>query len=162
MTEDDKYRVIAALEDTDKPAREIADDLDVSYGAVLKLKREYDTAKVNNTIDQLIDVDRLLLVKAGQQIDKLPNVDKAVTNLTQGLDGLDRLSNELQKTAIALNQKVNSLMLSVTDLAELELASNILCALQTAFLNKQQTQVNIQNNMGTPQYSQFLGDVPNA
>lgn len=159
MTDNEKYKVIALLQNQVIP-KDIADETGVSYGAVLKLKREYEQAVMNNTLDQLINTDKLLLAKVGEEISSVVEADEAVTKLTKGLDGLERLSEDLQKTALNINTRVNSLILSIDHLSELEIAADILCKLQTSFLNKNLTQVNVQNNYGgdTPKYTQFLSD----
>lgn len=161
MTENDKYKVISLLQNNVTP-RDIVEQVDVSYSMVLRLKREYENAKLNNTLDQLIDTDKLLLAKIDDELSSVANMKGSVAALTKGLDGLERLSDELQKTALNINTRVNSLILSIETMSELEIAADILCKMQTAFLNKNMTQVNVQNNFGndTPKYSQFLGDKP--
>jgi len=157
MTENEKYEVIARFQ-TAMSAQEIATELDLSYGGVLKLRREYNEAVTNNTVSSLVDTERVLLTKVGEEL----GLPEAAESLTAGIAGLDHLSDSLQRTAMALNIRVNSLMLSVTTLSELEHAAEILCKLQTAFVNKNLTQVNVQNNFAgdTPKYTQFLGDKP--
>ena len=163
MTDDDKYKVISLLQNG-IDAKEIADAMgaSVSYGAILKLKREYRDAKVNNTVDKLINADKLLLAKVGEELSDVVDVSKAVTDLTKGVDGLERLGTSLQKTALKLSDQVAFIMLNTEHLPELKIAAEILCDLQTAFLNKNTTQVNVQNNFGaegnTPRYAQYLND----
>jgi hypothetical protein len=163
MDNNQKYKVISMLQNEHTP-KEIADDLDVSYGAVLKLRREYETAKINGTIDTLLDTNKLVLTEVAEQLSDLPTTEDAVIELTKGLNGLERLSEEFQATALTINTRTRSLLLSIEHISELEVATDILCKLQNAFLNKNSTQVNIQNNLGgdsaTPKYSQFLGDKP--
>ena len=163
MDDSAKYKVISLIQ-REVDAKEIADDVGVSYSGVLKLRREYQEAKVNGTIDSLLDTSRVLLEEVGQQLSDLPAVDNAVAELTKGLTGLETLSNELQTTAIQLNTRVRSLMLSIDHMSELEAAADIVCKLQVAFVNKNGMQVNIQNNSGgddgKPKYTQFLGDKP--
>ena len=156
MTEDEKYKVIARLQNKEEP-QAIAEILDLSYAGVLRFKKQYEQSLLNGTVDKLVDVDRMVLSTVGDQL----GVD--TTELTKGLDGLDKLSLSLQTTAASINTKINSLMLSCDTMSELEIAADILCKLQTAFLNKNLTQVNVQNNytdQSTPKYAQYLSDVP--
>lgn len=164
MDDQQKYRVISRLQ-RDMPAKEIADDLGVSYGAVLKLRREFEEAKMNGTVDALLDTSRLVLTEVSEHLNDLPTTADAVTELSKGLSGLEHLGNELQQTALLINTRARSLMLSIDHASELEIITEILCKLQSAFLNKNMTQVNVQNNFGdtsSPKYTQFLGDKPGA
>ena len=158
-----KYKVISMLQQDLQP-KEIAADLDVSYGTVLKLRREFEEAKANNTIDQLINMDKLVLTEVEDKLNNLPQAQEAVLDLAKGLNGLEQLSEEFQNTANTINTRVRSLLMSIDHMSELEIATDILCKLQTAFVNKNMTQVNVQNNFGgdssTPKYTQFLGDKP--
>lgn len=162
MDDRQKYQVISRLQRSMEP-KEIADDVGVSYGSVLKLRRDFEAAKVNGTIDALLDTKSLILSEVGEALSDLPSTKESVVELTSGLDGLQRLGDELQRTALSINTQIRSLMLSVDNLGELEVAAEILCKLQTSFMNKNTTQVNIQNNLGgndAPRYTQFLGDKP--
>ena len=160
MNDTQKYKVMSLLQQN-IPPKDISEDIDVSYGAVLKLRRQFDEAKVNGTIDQLLSAKDLVLDIAEEVLSVMP-VEEAVEELTKGLNGIEHLSEQFQKTAIILDTKVRNLLINVTDLNDLEIATDILCKLQTAFVNKQMTQVNVQNNYGegTPKYNQFLGDKP--
>ena len=119
-------------------------------------------AVIAGTVDSLVDSDKLLLTSVGKEL----HMEEEVKTLTTGLDGLENLSSELQRTALNINIRINSLVLSATDLSELSVAADTLCNLQSAFLNKNMTQVNVQNNFGgeaaTPKYAQYLSDVPEA
>ena len=160
MNDTQKYKVMSLLQQH-IPPKDIAEDMDVSYGAVLKLRRQFDEAKTNGTIDKLLSSKDLVLDIAEEVLSVIP-VEESVAELTKGLTGIEHLNEQFQKTAIILDTKVREMLISVTELHELETATEILCKLQTAFINKQMTQVNVQNNYGegTPKYNQFLGDKP--
>ena len=152
-----KYKVISQLEAGLQP-RDIAEDTGASYSSVLRLKNQFEQAKLNGTVSQLIDSDKLLIEQVGEEL-SLNNIDK----VTKGLDGLEQLSTEFQKTALALNTQVKSLLLSAEHPSELQVFADILCQLQTSFINKNMTQVNVQNNFGNsdaPKYTKFLSDKP--
>ncbi len=157
-----KYKVISLLQQEMQP-KDIAEDLDVSYGAVLKLRRDYEDAKLNNTMDKILNVDKLVFEEVAEKLDDLPLAKEAVVELVDGIKGIEKLSINLQATADIINTRVRSLIMSVDHISELEIAADILCKLQTSFINKNMTQVNVQNNFGdtgTPKYTQFLGDKP--
>lgn len=160
MNDTQKYKVMSLLQQN-IPPKDIAEDIDVSYGAVLKLKRQFEEARVNGTIDKLLSAKDLVLDIAEEVLSVVPTKEAAV-ELTKGLNGIEHLSEQFQKTAIILDTKIRQMLISVTELHELQTAAEILCKLQTAFINKQMTQVNVQNNYGdnTPKYNQFLGDKP--
>jgi hypothetical protein len=161
MDDSKKYQALSLIQANREP-KDIAEELDVSYGGVLKLKRNFKDAVANGTVDQLFDMDRLLLAKVGEEISTVADAETAVTTLTQGLDGLERLSTDFQKTALHISTRVSALIHNTDLLGELEIAAKILCDLQSAFLNKNSIQMNVQNNFGgegsTPKYSQFLSD----
>ena len=162
MNDTQKCKVISKLQKDMQP-KEIAEELDVSYGAVLKLRREFEEAKVNGTIDALINTDKLVLAEVEEKLKDLPTVEGEVAELAKSLSGLEHLSEELQQTALIINTRVRSLLLNIDHLSELEIAADVLCKIQTAFLNKNMTQVNVQNNYGendSPKYNQFLSDRP--
>jgi hypothetical protein len=162
MDDTQKYRVISKLQ-KDMAPKDIADELNVSYGGVLKLKREFEEAKVNGTIDALLNTDKLILTEVEEKLSDLPTVKAEINELAKGVAGLEHLSEELQQTALIINTRVRSLLLSIDHLSELEIAADVLCKLQSAFLNKNMTQVNVQNNYGdneSPKYNQFLSDRP--
>ena len=152
-----KYKVISQLEVGVQP-RDIAEDTGASYSSVLRVKNQFEQAKLNGTVSQLIDSDKLIIEQVGEQLG-VDNVEK----ITKGLDGLEQLSTELQKTALALNSQVRSFLLSAEHPSELQVFADIICQLQSSFINKNMTQVNVQNNFGNsdaPKYTKFLGDKP--
>lgn len=162
MDDQQKYKVISRLQNNDQ-AKDIAEDLDVSYGSVLKLRREYDQAKTNGSIDSLLNMDNVILHEVTDKLKDAQISEEAVNEFTEKLQGLDQLSSSLQQTATNINKRANSMILSVEHVAELEVLTDILCKLQTSFINKNMTQVNVQNNYSdntTPKYNQFLGDAP--
>jgi hypothetical protein len=154
-----KYKVISLLQQDLEP-KDIADDLGVSYGGVLKLRREFEQAKLNNTVDKLINMENVLLDEISA---RLPDVSDAAKELTAKVTGLEQLSLDLQSTASSINTRARAMIMSVDSAVDLEVLTDILCKLQTAFVNKNLTQVNVQNNFGEnggAKYSNFLGDAP--
>ena len=161
MDDQQKYRVISRLQNNDS-AKDIAENLDVSYGSVLKLKRDYEQAKINGSIDSLVNMDNVILNEVTTKLSDDIS-EEAIEEFTEKLKGLEHLSSVLQQTAQNINTRANSMLLSVEHVSELEIITDILCKLQTSFINKNMTQVNVQNNYSdntTPKYNQFLGDNP--
>jgi len=137
----------------------ISEELDIAYGAVLRVEKEFNQAKLNGTLDQLVNVDDLVVKSAAGVLE----VDSV--SLTKGLQGIDKLSVDLQVTAGQINTKVRSLIMSCDHLSELETAADILCALNTAFVNSNSATVNVQNNFGgennaSSRYAGYLSDTP--
>ena len=92
MDNQQKYKVISLLQNDTAP-RDIADDLDISYGAVLKLRREYDDAKLNGTIDQLVNMDNVILSEVADKLSELPGAEKASpSSVPSGSTSLPSLS----------------------------------------------------------------------
>lgn len=159
MEDSVKYKVISLLDAGQEP-RDIADELDVSYSSIVNLKNKLKQAKLNGTLNQLVDTDRLIIERAGEEL-KLD-----ASHIVKGLDGLETLRDELQKSALAIVQQTKSLTLSVEHPSELQVYATIICDLQNAFFNKNQTQINVQNNIGSasgaPRYTKFLSDKPGS
>ena len=161
MEDTTKYKIISLLEQKVAP-KQIADDLDVSYASVLRLKREFEEARTNNTVHELIDMDKVIINEVAESLD-LPQ--EAVANVTKGLSGLEVLQDDLQQTATQINIRLKSLIPSVEHPSELQIYTEILCQLQTTFFNKYLTQVNVQNNFGgenpgASHYAKYLSDMP--
>ncbi len=162
MDDQQKYKVISRLQNEESP-KDIAEDLDISYSSILKLRREYDQAKLNGSIDSLVNMDNVVLHSVTEALAEKGISNEDISDFKDKLQGLEHLSSTLQQTALNINQRANSLLLSVEHVSELEIITDILCKLQTSFINKNMTQVNVQNNYSdntTPKYNQFLGDTP--
>jgi hypothetical protein len=161
MDDMQKYKVISLL-DAQVDAKSVADELGISYGVVLKLKREYETAIVEGTLDKLINTDVIALQRLAEELpDDKDYIQAAASKLVTEVSSIQRLQSNMTKTAEHINTRVLSLTMSA-DVGELKTLTEILCNLQVAFFNKNSTQVNVQNNFGNgvPKYSQFLGDKP--
>ena len=155
MTNEEKYKLINLFE-RGVTAREASTVMDISYVKVIRFKNEFDEAKLQNTIDKLIPMDKVQLEQALEQVPVQQTKD-----LVQGIHGLDRLDTELQHTAGIINDRVRNMIMNVDSAGELSVLTNIVCDLRNAFFNKNQTQVNIQNNYtDEPKYQEFLSDVP--
>lgn len=160
MDEQTKYKVYSLVHQGIAP-QQIADDIGVGISTVLRHKREFTQAKENGDLDKLLNVDRMLVAQAAEDLDVIEHGEQ----LIKGLNGLDTLSDELQKTALQINTRVRSLVMSCEHASELESLTSIICDLQVAFLNKNQTQVNVQNNFSNdqkPKYTQFMSDAPGS
>lgn len=170
VAKDDKtfYTAVTRLDAGIAPQK-VADDLSVSYATVLRWKREFNAAKEQGKLAELLDLDQLALTMtfeaAGGNI-ALPTevVEPAIEKLAKGVFGLQSLQEQFQATAVFLNSQIKSRAASVEHTSELVELTAALCSLQNAFFNKNVTQVNVQNNIGgqpTGKYGSFLSDVPN-
>lgn len=157
------YTAIARLEAGVQP-QTVAEQLDVSYATVLRWRREYEAARDANTLDQLLDLDKLILASAAANIEApLELKEKAVEEFGKKLDNLALLRESTQACAMYLVQQIKSHASRVDHISELTELTDSLCAIQNAFFNQNKTQVNIQNNLGAPgqsKYGTFLSDVP--
>lgn len=162
-----KYKVINDLINGEAP-KDIAKEHDVAYPTVLRWKREFEQAKLNGTVDELLNLDEVVLSEVIEAVEAQSpevlreGVNNATSELAKGLDGLERLQTEFQTTASYLNTRLRSLAMSTDHVSELSVCVEALCSLQSAFFNKNTTQVNIQNNYDESgnKYGSFLSDVP--
>lgn len=165
LSSDVKLKIISDLAQEVDP-KIIAETYEVSYPTVLRISREYKEALANNAVDKMVDMDEAMLAEVEQNLkEQLPNaIEGNVTDLIDGVKGLQRLQAELQTTAGAINKKIASFILNAKQPSEIESLVSSLCQLQNAFFNKNSTQVNVQNNFGTGEgghaYSEFLSDAP--
>ena len=79
--------------------KDISEDLGVSYSAVLRHKKDFEQAKLNNTVHEMMDIDRTVLEHAAEEIGATPEV---VDKLAKGLDGLKNLDDALQSAAMQI------------------------------------------------------------
>lgn len=161
MTEEQKYKVISLLRQPELSAKMIAEELDVSYSSVLRLDKQYQEAVLNGTVNKLINVDEAVVITAGESL----GLD--ATTVVEGLNGLDKLSSEFQATATQINTRVRTLLMGIEHVDELVALTDVLCKLNSSFVNTAQTQVNVQNNFGGEEnapsrYNQYLSDTPAA
>lgn len=166
MSRDDHkmYQAISRI-DNGEGKREVAEELGVSYGTVMRWYREYEHAKTNNTLDALLDMDKLILATAGQLLESgvmVDEVEEGVAQVKAKLNKLEVLQEDFILTAQAINVQIRSRVMSAEHTSELVELADALCSLQNSFFNKNSTQVNVQNNYsGTEsKYGGFLNDKP--
>lgn len=160
MKEETRYQVYALVEQQFSPSA-IAEKLDESPGSVLRVCREYAAAKAAGTLDKIMNVDRFVVAQVGNSL----GLESETTALVAKMDAYDALRSDLQTTASQINTKLRSFIMSAEHASELSMLTETLCQLQAAFVNKQMTQVNVQNNYGgeaASTYGAFLGDAPDA
>lgn len=158
MDDKTKYEIISRVQRKIQP-KDIAEELDVAYSSVIRVRKQYEDAVIAGTVDKLLDIDKLMITELA---DKYP-IDE-VNKLVKSVDGLEVLNVELQTSATQINQRVKSMLHSVEHASELAELTDIVCKLQNAFFNKNTTQVNVQNNTygdsNDNPYNQFLSDAP--
>ena len=138
----------------------VASDMKITLTTVLRWKRDLKESKANGGMNTLVNMDRVVV---GEVLDKVveanPDMVEAAGTLTKGLDYSERLSGELQKTALQIAAQAKSVAMMSDSATDLLVVTDIICQLQVAFFNSNSTQVNVQNNYG---YSEFLSDEPAA
>ena len=160
-----KYLALVRLLDGEE-AKAIATDLDVSYGTVLRYKRELNAAEDEGKVNSLLAAEQSVLDNiASNVVTDLPvqaqegAAEEAAAVLT-GVVGLKRLEGDLQHTAHAINTRIRLMTSTVESVHDIVDLSDALCKIQNAFFGKG-TQVNIQNNVGQGEaYGQYLSDAP--
>lgn len=165
MSRDDHkmYQAISRVENGEDK-KDVAEDLDVSYGSVLRWHREYKEAKTAGTLEKLLDIDKLILATAGQLTESgvmVEQIQEGVEQFKGKLSKLENLQEDFITTAAAANAQIKSRLLSIEHTSELLELTECLCTLQNAFFNKNTTQVNVQNNYDSgSKYKGFLSDKP--
>lgn len=167
LKDETKYAIFADLASSIQPS-EIAEVRKVPYATVLRLKREFDTARENNKLAELLDFNDIALKQlAAQTLANTPAElqDEVAQGLSTALEKLDlakTLQSNLQSSANVLTERVNILARQVQTPGDLLILAEVLSLLQNAFFNKNLTQVNVQNNFGQQAangtYSEFLSD----
>ena len=104
MDDQTKYEIISRVQ-RDMDAKAIAEELDVPYASVLRVRTQYKDAVTSGTVDRLVDIDKLMIAELAE---KYP-VDE-VNKLVKSVDGLETLNTELQASATQINQKVKSMI----------------------------------------------------
>lgn len=169
ITDEKKFYTAVTRMEAGVEPQKVADDLDISYATALRWRREYQAAKDQGKLGELLDLDKLALTvtfeaAAGNAALPTEVLEPAIDNLAKGINGLQSLQSQFQATAVFLNQQIKSRAASADHVSEIVDLTAALCSLQNAFFNKNSTQVNVQNNYGAPgekQYGNFLSDVPN-
>lgn len=169
LSDDEKYNILADLSCGITPA-EIATKRDVSYATVLRYKTEFEKAKANGKLDTILDLSKVAREQLANQVlaqtpeDMRDAVEAEMGALLKSIDMADVLKVNMQAAANKLTDRVVTLINKCESGSELHVLADTLCMLQTAFFNKNMTQVNVQNNFGQgsepAKYSEFLSDKP--
>lgn len=167
MTElDAKLELYAKLSKDPKwPLRDLVEPLGVSYPKLLEWRKEFLTAKENNTISQLVDIDKFTLAVATEAVEETMNqiapaeaneVAKATNEFKKGVEGMQQLNTTVQATALTLTARLSVLAsdqeLTVRDAVAI---SGALTNIQNAFFNKNGVNVQINQVNDSEQLSRF-------
>ncbi len=141
----------------DKDAKQISEELDITYSTVLRYRKEYEVAKKEGQLDAILSQDKLLIEQIANE---LPG---DASQVIKNLEGLDKLSVSMQMSAELILTKLKIVVSNVgpDDVSDLAAAARLLCDLQNAFFNK--NMINIQNNnfdSNAATYGEFLSDKP--
>ena len=160
---DSEYYSAIALLAQGTPPMQVAKELAISPSTVIRWNTEYVRAKDEGTLDKLLKVDELVLHEAARIMDIPVNAEaKAIAKSSAA----KLLEDTTIATATNVVTRINTMVAGVSGADELCQLVKALCDVQTAFFNKQTTQVNVQNNLGVQTnpgagtYSSFLGDAP--
>lgn len=168
--ETQKYQIVSKLSLGEDP-KSIALEFDIPYTKVLRVKKQFETARANNDFEGFIDMDEVLLqqllaqAEANVPAELADAASAAAKGITKSKSLLDALSEDMVITAKALTNHIKVAANNVDHVSELESLVSALCALQNAFFNSNKTQVNVQNNYGNAgspakTYGEFLSDKP--
>lgn len=168
--ETQKYQIVSKLSLGTDP-KSIATEFDIPYTKVLRVKKQFETAKANNDFEGFIDMDEVMLKQLLEQAEaNVPAelaeaASTAVSSITKAKTLLDALSEDMVITAKVITNHIKQHANNIDHVSELESLTSSLCALQNAFFNSNKTQVNVQNNYGDAgsparSYGEFLSDKP--
>lgn len=165
MSENNKYLALLRLKEGEKPT-DIAEELNISYAAVIRYKKEMEEADKNGKLAMLLADSIDLLDETAANIAAQvpgPYQDELADQLmgkVDGVKGLNKLSLELQDCASHLVKRIKAMSYGIEHVSELTELTTSLSKIQTAFFGGPSTQVNIQNNVGEQRYGSFLADKP--
>ena len=164
----EKYKIVSRLLNEDEPVA-IAADLDVSVNKVRRLKRELSRAQADNKVQEFMNLedamfDELMEIANERAPDTIKDgVNEALMELKGVHSLMDALSQDMVCTAKFLSGRIRVAAATTQHVSELEILTEALCNMQTAFFNSNTTQVNVQNNYGEQQgstYGDLLDDKP--
>lgn len=145
---------------------DIAAKLNIATVKVTRIKNKYDDAVKNNTVNELLKLDQVLLNTASEQLrSELTSFDEAIDGLKGKVkDSSELLANldaDLVNTAHIANNKLRVFIAGAESAGELGMLIDSLAVLRNSFFNKNVTNVAIQNNMGAsiPAFD-FSSDAP--
>lgn len=164
-----KYEVISRLIAGESPTDIAKTRDDIPYPTIIRWNREYKDAKANNALESLLNLNNLVIeeildgVRANTPAGLEDKVGDLLDTASINVASITSLSDELVKTATEINKRIRSMTVAAVHVSEIDVLTESLCKLQTAFFNKQTTQVNVQNNYdatGGHRFSSFLSDKP--
>lgn len=166
MKEHNKLVALAKLKLGMKPM-EVADTTeDVSYSQALSLKRKLEDAELNNTVNELINMDEaafeLMLESVRRDLSK-PASELGLANILEGeLVELDKsikaakvLEEELYIAGATLTRKIQQMAVTATTSDTVLVLAEALSKMQTSFFAKG---TNIQINQQGGKFETFLKD----
>jgi hypothetical protein len=121
--------------------------LGVPYPKLRAWKKELKEAVDAGTVHTLIDIPKEVVQKAAEETqqqlaefvtteEELNAIEGEVQQAIQGVEGLQELNVEVQKTASKLTQHIAQMATDTTDAKDLALLVDALAKIQNAFFNK--------------------------
>lgn len=162
-----KAGIVNELQLEQRTAKEIADLFDVPYSKVIRIQGQYKAAVANNTVNEFLNTERLVLDRATELLSsELPSIQEEIaeakSQLSKKLTIMEQLNDDLAVTAQIANNKLRTFIAGADTAGELSTLVDSLCTLRNSFFNKNITQVNIQNNAATTGGYNWGSDVPGA
>jgi len=125
-------------------AREVSEDMNISYSKILRWKNELKTAEANNEVIDLLDVEQALISEIAEKTKKDLEELGADTDALEGeleiardkIDKYKLLNEKLNATAIKLTDKIDSMVSTNLEIKELQMLVAALSQLQTSFFSK--------------------------
>jgi len=160
----EKYKIVSRLLNEDDPIA-IAGELDVSVNKVRRLKRELSRAQQDNKVQEFMNIEDAMFDELMEIAkDRAPasiqdDVGGALTELKGVHSLMDALSQDMICTAKFLSGRIRVAAATTQHVSELEILSDALCSMQTAFFNSNTTQVNVQNVYGGAEQGSTYGDL---
>ena len=171
MNEDDlRLQAMGLMQVDDSPnsLREIAGDIGVPYSRLLKWRKEMREAVEEGNIHALVNTDQVILHRVAEEVQheleeiaptEAEAIEGDIAQVLTGIEGLNVLSDDLQKVALVIAKKLSGMALLLSDPKDVLLLVESLTKLQTAFFAKgtSVTVNNQQNNYSEHQVSKFSG-----
>ena len=144
-------------------AREIAKEVPIPYSALLRIRKEAERMGTKEDLELILDTDSVVIHDLAEGIrGKLEELtedgDEIVNGVLERVDRLQELQIDLQESGIKVLQKIDDLLDTCSEAAEIVILVDSIAKLQTAFFSKG-TNVNVlnqtNNNQSDSQLSTF-------
>lgn len=148
LKSDNERKALGLLVDGQFTAKEIADDLGMSYSAVLRVQRQLDEAQANGEMQDLVK----------QAETELECVEGTIVAAT----GMALLEKSVVASAMAISNRIRALAMSAESAGEIVDLTDAITKLNNSFFKDLRPQVQVQNTTITGEGAQVMyGDLLN-